>query len=267
MNKLMVITVAALATLGTLSAQTNKPAPKPAVTKPTEVQEPKPAPKPAVTAPVEAQEFKPAAKAGATSFNFTFAGLGAFGIGPAGVNGGISLSFFLSNDAALRLGLQGILNSSTQPWNDNSGNATNPGTDGTTSSFGLGVGADYLMYASSITPRVKPYLGAGVYVTMNSSSVKPAISDAAGTATVTETKNGNGNEGLSFGLAGIAGAEFFLYPEISVSAEYQLTLFSLTSKSDRVVSYKGSPSVTTKQGSATQILGFKTFGATLHIYF
>jgi hypothetical protein len=267
MKKLIVITMAALASFGTLGAQTNKPAAKPPVTKPADVQEPKPVPKPAVPVPVEAQEFKPAAKAGATSFNFTFAGLGAFGIGPAGVNGGISFSYFLSNDAALRLGLQGILNSSTQPWNDNSGSGTNPGTDGTTSSFGLGVGADYLMYASSITPRVKPYLGVGVFVTMNSSSTKPAISDAAGNATVTETKNGNGNEGLSFGAAGMAGAEFFIYPEISLSAEYQLTLVSLTSKSDRVVSYKGIPSVTTKQGSAMQILGFKTFGATLHIYF
>jgi hypothetical protein len=217
--------------------------------------------------PAEPQEMKPAVKEGARSLNFTFAGLGAFGLGSAGVNGGISYSYFLSNESALRLGLQGIFNSSTQPWNDNSGNGTNPGTDGSTSSFGLGVGADYLMYTSAITPRVKPYFGAGVFVTMNTSSNKPAISDASGNATITETKNGNGNEGLSFGAAGMVGAEFFLYPEISLSAEYQLTLFSLTSRSDRVVTYRGFPSVTTKQGSSMQILGFKTFGATLHIYF
>ena len=250
MKKLIVLLIAALAALSTLGAQASKPAAK--------------AP---ATATVESQEMKPAVKAGAMSLNFTFAGLGAFGIGPAGVNGGISLSYFLSNDAALRLGLQGVLNSSTQPWNDNSGNGTNPGSDGTTSAFGLGVGADYLMYASAITPRVKPYLGVGAFVTMNSSSTKPAISNTAGNATITETTNGNGNEGLSFGLAGMAGAEFFLYPEISLSAEYQLTLFSLTSKSERVVSFKGNPSVTTKQGSATQILGFRTVGATLHIFF
>jgi hypothetical protein len=250
MKKLIVLMIAALAAVNTLDAQVSKSAPKPAT-----------------TTTVETQEMKPAAKAGAMSLNFTFAGLGAFGIGPAGVNGGISFSYFLSNDAALRLGLQGVLNSSKQPWNDNSGNGSNPGSDGTASTFGLGVGVDYLMYTSAITPRVKPYLGLGVFVTMNSSDTKPAISNAAGNGTIIETKNGNGNEGLSLGAAGIAGAEFFLYPEISVSAEYQLTLFSMTSKSDRVVSFQGNPSVTTKQGSATQILGFKTFGATLHIYF
>jgi Outer membrane protein beta-barrel domain len=214
-----------------------------------------------------AQEVKPAAKAGAKSLNFTFGGLGVFGIGPAGVNGGISVSYFLSNDAAVRLGLQGVSNSSTQPWNDLSGNGTNPGSDGSASTFGLGVGADYLVYVTSMTPRVKPYLGAGFYVAINSSDTKPAISNAAGNAAITETKNGNGNEGLSFGLGGIVGAEFFLYPEISLSAEYQLNVISLTSRSDQVVSYKGNPSRTTKQGSAIQILGFGTFGATLHIYF
>jgi opacity protein-like surface antigen len=250
MKKLIVLLIAALTALSTLDAQVSKTAPKPAA--PTTV---------------EPQEMKPAAKAGATSLNFTFAGLGAFGIGPAGVNGGISVSFFLSNDAAVRLGLQGVLNSSKQPWNDLTPNGTNPGSDGTASTFGLGVGADYLMYVSAITPRVKPYFGAGVFVTMNSSDTKPALSNAVANGTITETKNGNGNEGLSFGVAGMAGAEFFLYPEISVSAEYQLTLFSMTSKSDKVVSFQGNPDVTTKQGSSTQILGFKTFGATLHIYF
>jgi hypothetical protein len=255
MKKITVLMIAALAAVSILGAQTNKPAAKPA------------APKPAAPATVEPQEMIPAAKAGAMSFNFTFAGLGAFGIGPAGVNGGISVSFFLSNDAAVRLGLQGVLNSSKQPWNDFTPNGTNPGSDGTKSTLGLGVGADYLMYSSAITPRVKPYLGFGAFFTMNSSDTKPALSNTVANGTIIETKNGNGNEGLSLGLAGIAGAEFFLYPEISVSAEYQLTLFSLTMRSDQVVSTQGNPDVTTKQGSATQILGFKTFGATLHIYF
>lgn len=214
-----------------------------------------------------AQEIQPAAKAGAKSINFTFGGLGAFGIGPAGVNGGLSASYFLSHDAAVRVGLQVVSNSSTQPWNDPTTTGTNPGSDGSTSTFGLGVGADYLMFVPAMTPRVKPYIGAGVFVAMNSSSTKFAISNAAGTGTATERKNGNGNEGLAFGLVGIAGAEFFLYPEISLSAEYQLNVISLTSLSDRVLSYKGSPDVTTKQGSATQILGFGTLGATLHIYF
>lgn len=214
-----------------------------------------------------AQEFKPVAKAGAKSLNFTFAGLGGFGIGPAGVNGGISGSYFTSNDAALRLGLQVVSNSSTQPWNDLSGNGTNPGSDGSASTFGLGVGFDYLSYLGSMTPRVKPYVGAGVFAKLTSSVTKPAIANSAGNGATTEIKNSNGNDGLAFGLAGIAGAEFFLYPEISLSAEYQLNFISMTLRSDQVISYKGNPSRTTKQGSATQILGFGTLGATLHIYF
>ena len=213
------------------------------------------------------QDFVPAAKAGAKSLNFTFAGLGAFGIGAAGVTGGFGVSYFMSNDAALRLGLQVKMTSSTTPWNDNSGNGTNPGSDGTASTFSLGVGADYLMYMYGMTPRVKPYMGLGFSIGMNSSDTKPGVSNTAGNGTVTEVKNGNGNEGLTLGLMGIAGAEFFLYPELSLSAEYQLNLFALTSKSDRVTSSKGLSDVTTKQGSSTQILGFGAAGATLHIYF
>lgn len=250
MKKLTILIIIAFVTINMADAQSSKPVAKSGG-----------------TTSADAQEVKPAVKAGAMSLNFNFGGLGTFGIGPAGVNGGVSFSYFLSNDAAVRVGLQGVLNSSTKPWNDISGNGTNPGTDGTSSTFGLGLGADYLMFVSALTPRVKPYVGIGAFVQMNSSTTKPAISNSAGDGTVTETKNGNGNEGVAFGLGGIAGAEFFLYPEISLSAEYQLTLISLLSRSDEVVSYKGNPSRTTKQGSATQILGFSTFGATLHIYF
>ncbi len=215
-----------------------------------------------------AQDFQPAAKAGAKSLNFLFGGLGAFNFGAAGGNfGGFGVSYFMSNDAALRLGLQIKSNSSTTPWNDNSGNGTNPGSDGSASTFGLGVSADYLMYMYGMTPRVKPYTGLGVFLTMNSSDTKPGVSNTAANGTQTEVKNGNGNEGLSFGLAGFAGAEFFLYPEVSISAEYALNLFSTTSRSDRVTSAKGLSDITTKQGSSTQILGFGAANATVHIFF
>jgi len=63
------------------------------------------------------------------------------------------------------------------------------------------------------------------------------------------------------------GAEFFIYSAISLSAEYQLNLFSTTSNADMVTSFKGVPSVTTKQGSSTTIPGFGSTGAMLHIYF
>jgi hypothetical protein len=214
-----------------------------------------------------AQEFRPAARAGAMSLNFTFGGFGSFGIAGSGVSGGLGISHFVSSDLAYRLGLQAVYNKVTTPWNDLTPNGTNPGSDGSNSSLGLGIGFDYLMYTSSIAPRIRPYWGPGVFIIYNSSDVKPAVSGFAPTGTLLETKNANANDGFTFGVLGVLGAEFFLYPELSLSAEYQLNVLSLTSRSDRVVSTKNNPDVTTKQGSAMQILGFSAAGATVHIYF
>ena len=211
---------------------------------------------------LSAQDVRPVLKSGAKSLNFTFGGLGTFGISGAGVSGGLGMSFFTSSDAAFRIGLQAAYNKSTTPYP-----ATDGGADGTSSTLGLGVGVDYLMYMNALTPRVKPYWGLGVQFGMSSSDVKPPISNTAGNGSLTETKNGNGNEGTTIGVGGILGAEFFLYSELSLSAEYNLNLLSLTSLSDRVVSYKGNPDATTKRGSQMQILGFGAGSATLHIYF
>lgn len=214
-----------------------------------------------------AQSVEPAVKAGAKSLNFTFGGFGAFGLGAAGIGGGISGSYFMNQQTALRVGLQIYSNSTKSPWNDFSGNGTNPGSDGSTSTFALGIGADYLSYMNALTSRVRPYMGAGVSFTMVSDDSKPPIATSAGTGTLTETKNANANDGITFGLVGIVGAEFFIYPEISLSAEYQLNIFSLTSRSDRVDSFKNTTSVTTKEGSSTSILGFGSAGAGVRIYF
>jgi hypothetical protein len=214
-----------------------------------------------------AQDVVPAVKAGAKSINFTFGGLGTFGLTGAGVSGGISGSYFFSKESALRLGLQVFSRSTTTPWNDLTPNKTNPGSDGSTMLFGFGIGGDYLWYVGGITPRVRPYLGMGIRVISQSSDTKPPIAAAAPDGTLTETKNGTPGDGLTFGSAAVIGAEFFLWSEISLSAEYQLNLFSMTSNADQVNSYKGAASVTTKQGSSTTILGFGAAGATLHIYF
>ena len=165
--------------------------------------------------------------------------------------------------------MQVFSNSTTTPWNDLTPNATNPGSDGSTSNFAFGVGADYLMYINATTPRVRPYFGAGFRVISQSSDTKPALATSAPNGTLIETKNGTGGDGLTLGFQAILGAEFFIFPAISVSGEYQLNLFSSTSNADHVVSFKWwtPPNVTTKQGSSTSILGFGAAGATLHIYF
>ena len=216
-----------------------------------------------------AQEVQPVVRTGAKSINFTFGGLGTFGLGAAGVKGGISGSYFLTQESAVRLGLQVFSNSTTTPWNDLTPNGTNPGSDGSTSSFAFGIGVDYLMYINASTPRVRPFVGVGARVISQSSDSKPAVATSVPNGTLIETKNGTGGDGLTFGIAAIVGAEFFIFPAISVSGEYQLNLFSTTSNADQVVSFKGGvpPNVTTKQGSSTSILGFGAAGATIHIYF
>ncbi len=209
-----------------------------------------------------AQGVEPAVRAGAKSLNFTFGGFGSFGAGAAGIDGGISGSYFLSQSSALRIGLQVASASQTTPWQ-----FTTPGSDGKRSVFSLGVGLDYLSYMSALTPRVRPYIGLGVGFTLQSSSVKPTLPSPVPPGSLTETTGSVGGDGTSIGALGILGAEFFLYPEISLSAEYQLNLFTLTSSANTVQSYQGQPSVTTKNGSMTQILGFGSAGVGLHIYF
>jgi len=207
---------------------------------------------------VMAQDAPAGNQAGAKSMNFTFGGLGTFGLGATGINGGLGVSYFLSSDAAVRLGLQIGMNSATIPANPATGQT---GKDGESSSTAIGIGGDYLMYMGG--GRVKPYMGAGVGLSLNSNSSKSVVNTTAGVQT--ETKNGPG-AGMTFGVAGIAGAEFYLYNEMSLSAEYRLNLFSMTSNSDTETTV-GNTTVTTKNGSSTSLLGFSAAGATLHIYF
>jgi opacity protein-like surface antigen len=198
-----------------------------------------------------AQDVNPAIHQGAKSLNFTFNGLGNFGIGPTGPNAGIGGSYFLSSDAAVRAGLQVGLSTTSTPANAPAGFT---GTDGSTSSFAFGIAADYLMYMNA--GRVRPYCGAGLNFSTTTSDVKYAT---VGT-TQDEQKGGTPT---TFGVAGIMGAEFFIYSEISLSAEYQLNLVSLTSTSDLTHS---NPASTTKEPSSLNILGFGAAGVTLHIY-
>lgn len=197
-------------------------------------------------------------KAGDKSMNFTFGGLASLATGPAGVAGGLGVSYFLSSEAAVRVGLQVKSLSSTIPANPGTGQT---GTDGSSSSFTLAIGADYLMYMQGATSRVRPYMGAGVSFSTSSTETKNAVISPA----VQVTTKGIG-AGTTLGLMGIAGAEFYLYPEVSLSAEYSLTLINLSSPADIEVS-AGSTTTTTKQTSTTQILGFGAAGAGLHIYF
>ncbi|HLP16852.1 MAG TPA: outer membrane beta-barrel protein [Bacteroidota bacterium] len=218
-------------------------------------------------AALQAQDYRTTMRAGARSLNFTFGGFGTFGFTGSGVSGGLGYSYFPSAGTAYRIGLQAVYNHTTTPWNDNTTAGTNPGTDGTNSTLGLGAGFDYLMYWDGISARLRPYWGPGISVIYNMSSVKPPVSNNAPGGTTLETRNGNTNDGATVAVMWALGAEFFIYPELSVSAEYQLNLISITSRSDRVIVTKNNPDFTSKQGSSYQILGVGAAGATIHFYF
>lgn len=218
---------------------------------------------------VVAQDVKPAVSAGSKSLDFTFTGLGAFGIGPTGVGGGLGATYFLTSDAGVRLGLQVVNASSSTPANPGAGQT---GTDGSQSAFQAGIGADYLMFMTGATARVRPYMGAGVQFAFASTSSKNAV---IAPTTQTEIKNNEFGEningsvyvgGMFLSARAILGAEFFLYPEMSFSVEYQLNAISLMSAADEET-INGPTTVTKKGGSATTLLGFGTAGAILHIYF
>jgi opacity protein-like surface antigen len=203
----------------------------------------------------------PVAKSGAVSLNFTFGGLGAFGLagsGPAPFNApaGISVSIFLSNPDAVRLGLQIQSVYSTTPYT-----GTGSGTDGTSSAFGLGFSGDYLRYIGT-SSRVRPYLGLGVLSTYTTNDTKNPVASGQ---TQLETEDAQ-PAGVTIGTRGIVGAEFFIYSELSVSAEYQLNLYSVILYSDTKRTI-GNTTTATKNGWGRQLFGFGALGATVHFYF
>lgn len=209
---------------------------------------------------VMAQDAPAGNQAGAKSMNFTFGGLGAFGLTGTGPAGGVGLTYFLSSDAAVRLGLQ-VGTTSTKTPSAISGNS-----DREQSTFDLGLGADYLMYMGG--GRVKPYMGAGVGVTLGSSNDKKSVAGTPAAGTILEISNvRGGSDGLGLSVAAIAGAEFYLYNEISLSAEYRLGLLTMGSGADSETKVQGAATVTSKGSSTFNLLGFGAAGATVHIYF
>ncbi|MFA6457107.1 MAG: hypothetical protein WCW40_09835, partial [Bacteroidota bacterium] len=135
------------------------------------------------------------------------------------------------------------------------------------STFDLGLGADYLMYMSGASTRVRPYMGAGVGVGLGSSSTKNSVTPAINGEVVEVTNTRAGVDGFGLSLGAIIGAEFYLYPEMSLSAEYRLGLLTLTSGADSVTKTEGAADATAKGTSGMNLLGFGATAVMLHIYF
>ena len=99
-------------------------------------------------------------------------------------------------------------------------------------------------------------------VSSTSTENKTAVNTTGGAQT--DTKNG-GAAGLTLGLGGIAGVEFFLTKEISLGAEYTLG-YALRSHYD-LTSTTGPITTTTKEGSTSTIAISNTGALTLSVYF
>ncbi len=185
---------------------------------------------------------------------FTFNGLNNLGAGSYA--GGVGAKYFLTDVTALRGGLQFASTNTSTPSN------VTGGTDGSNSAltYGLNAGLEYHLTAN----RVSPYVGGMLDVSSTTTEVKSVVNVAGGQQTTTKNA-GTSDAGLSLGLGGIAGVEFFLTKEISLAAEYQLG-YGLTSHYDQTAT-TGATTITTKEGSTSTIAISNTGGLTLSVYF
>lgn len=192
-----------------------------------------------------AQEVVPSITAGSAGILYEFSGLAY--LGASSYMGGIGGKLFLSDRMAVRVALQFQYAKDNYAANPPSGYKGMDGyRSGTT--FGLLAGIEYHLAKG----RVSPYIGAGALFSTTSTDRKPAIY-GTGTLSQPEYKNELGGytisninftPGTTFGAAGIIGVEFFLYKELSLGAEYQIT-FGMTSYKDQEDSAPGYQTVIT----------------------
>jgi opacity protein-like surface antigen len=183
---------------------------------------------------------------------FTINGLGDFGIGgaPAGMlvyetdgsadfetYSGIGFKTFLSDGIALRIGL-GYSSGSVTTKTD-AGDEIN-----SLSLMSIQPAIEYHLYQAE---AVSIYTGAGISYTKYSMS-----SDVPDTDKITYSISG-------LGFAGLLGAEFYPWKNVSFGAEYQLGYASGSSKADN--------GTDNTDGPKASMIGIQTIGVTLGIHF
>ncbi|MDP4173437.1 MAG: outer membrane beta-barrel protein [Bacteroidota bacterium] len=206
-------------------------------------------------------EIKPDFSNRRTALIFTFSGLGNIGAGD--FQGGIGGKLFFSPNLALRAGLSFVSASESIPYQNG------PGQEGKQSATGFGINGAIEYHLSPA--RVSPYIGGGLSLNTLSTESKNAVSAIQQQTTV---KNNLGGEniggtayqaGTTVSVFALVGAEFFLYKELSLAAEYRLG-FSSTSQSDQEIT-TGSVTQKTTGGSLTKV-GIDSQGfITLAFYF
>lgn len=208
-----------------------------------------------------AQDVTPSIGAGSKAMLFTFSGLNA--LGANAYNGGLGAKFFVTAPIAIRASLQFMTANEKVP-------ADPSGTDGSISgtTMGISAGGEYHLTMARVSPYVGAVLGFSTTSTKNETSIVPP---ATTNIVVKNDLAGENIGGIAFaagnalGIAGLAGAEFFITKELSLSAEYQLG-YTLISQYDQERTVANT-TFKTKAGSISTI-GISAVGAlTLAIYF
>lgn len=206
----------------------------------------------------------PATASGSTALLFEFNGFD--NLRANNFEGGMGAKMYFTRNLALRGSLQFAHANVDIPANPPAGQT---GTDGSQSgtTFGLSVAVEYHLAQR----RVSPYIGGGA--SFSSTSTESETATIGNTPQVT-VKNRFGGEnvngqtftaGTEFGIFALAGAEFFLFRELSLSAEYRLGFSSLSQKDQEAT--VGNTTSTTTGGSATGF-GITSQGVfTLAFYF
>lgn len=192
---------------------------------------------------------------------FTFSGLANIGAG--NFEGGIGGKYFLNPMMAVRAGLSFSTISETVP-----SQAAN-GKEGKTSATGFGLNGAIEYHLAST--RVSPYIGGGFGLSTTSTESKDPVNANQDQVTIKNNLGGETisgttyNAGTSISLYALLGAEFFIYRELSLAAEYRLGFIS-TSRSDQERTV-GNVTDKTKGGSISQF-GVESQGfITLAFYF
>ncbi len=212
------------------------------------------------------QDVVPSINAGSMGVLFQFSGLANIGAGA--YQGGIGGKYYLTDRTAIRVAAQFQYAKDNLPANPPTGTR---GTDGYRSgtTFGLLAAIEYHLGKG----RARPYIGAGALFSTTSTDEKDAV---WAPNPQTETKNGFNGLTLSninfipsttLGFAALFGVEFFLYKELSLSAEYQL-MYGMMSFKDRVVT-QGATTVTTPSptGTGSRMGIFNDGSVILTVYF
>jgi hypothetical protein len=113
--------------------------------------------------------------------------------------------------------------------------------------------------------RLQGFYGADALLTISSSSTEDTDS-ALGFTSSTKTKSGLG---LGVGLQGFIGAEYFIFPKMSIGAQYTYGVgVNIEGEGETTVSATGTPTLTTKTGKSSGFeigsVGVTSINMTLH---